>query len=52
MSAWFRSAPMKYVSIIINKQVAHECVEKLGNLGAMQIVDVSAAPLRASPAAP
>jgi V-type H+-transporting ATPase subunit a len=42
---WFRSEEMSYVSILMNKDAAHNCVDKLGKLedgkGAIQFIDVS-----------
>jgi V-type H+-transporting ATPase subunit a len=42
---WFRSEEMAYVTILMNKDAAHQCVDKLGKLedgkGAIQFIDVS-----------
>lgn len=40
--AWFRSAEMEYVSIIVQDHVAHDTVQRLGDIGCFQFVDVSA----------
>jgi V-type H+-transporting ATPase subunit a len=41
MAEWFRSAEMKYVSLIVNEDAAHSCVNDLGLLGVIQFTDVS-----------
>ena len=47
MSAWFRSAEMTFVSLIINEDAAHFTIKSLGELGVVQFTDVSAAFFRA-----
>ena len=32
---------MEYISIIMNEDAAHDCLSKLGKLGAIQFTDVS-----------
>eukprot|EP00937_MAST-01D_sp_MAST-1D-sp2_P004908 g4908.t1 len=39
---WFRSAEMAYVSFQFNKDAAHRSVERLGELGTVQFVDLNA----------
>ena len=41
MAKWFRSEPMEYISIIMNEDAAHDCLQDLGKLGAIQFTDVS-----------
>jgi V-type H+-transporting ATPase subunit a len=41
MARWFRSAPMEYISLIVNEDAAHDCLSELGNLGVIQFTDVS-----------
>jgi len=41
MTKWFRSAEMEYVSIIVNEDAAHACINDLGMLGLIQFTDVS-----------
>jgi hypothetical protein len=41
MAEWFRSAEMKYVSLLVNEDAAHSCVNDLGLLGVIQFIDVS-----------
>lgn len=36
-----RSAPMKYFSVIIQEHLAHDCLEKLGELGVVQFTDMN-----------
>ena len=32
---------MKYVSLIVSEDAAHECVHQLGELGSMQLTDLN-----------
>ena len=41
MSRWFRSEPMQYISLIINEDIANECVADLGALGVLQVTDLN-----------
>ena len=41
MARWFRSEPMKYISLIVNEDAAHDCLADLGKLGVIQFTDVS-----------
>jgi hypothetical protein len=38
---FLRSAEMEYVSLIMQEHLAHDCVEKLGELSCVQFTDVS-----------
>jgi len=38
--SWYRSQEMEYISIVVNRQRAKECMERLGDLGVMQFRDV------------
>lgn len=37
---WIRSEEMEYISLIVNEDAAHDCVQKLGDLGVIQFTDV------------
>ena len=39
--AWFRSAPMEYVSVVVQEHCAHACISKLGRLASLQLVDLN-----------
>ena len=39
--SWFRSEPMEYVSIILQEHIARDVIDQLGDIGAVQFVDVS-----------
>lgn len=41
MARWFRSEPMKYISLIVNVDAAHNCLADLGKMGVIQFTDVS-----------
>ena len=41
MVSWWRSRDMKYVSLILSEDAAHECVSNLGQLGALQFTDLN-----------
>jgi len=41
MGSWWRSREMKYVSLIVSEDAAHECVTSLGELGALQLTDLN-----------
>ncbi len=41
MGSWWRSRDMKYVSLILSEDAAHECVHNLGELGALQFTDLN-----------
>ena len=45
LQGWFRSEEMSYTTVLMNKDAAHNCVEKLGKIeggkGAIQFIDVS-----------
>ena len=41
MGSWWRSRDMKYVSLILSEDAAHECVLNLGQLGALQFTDLN-----------
>lgn len=41
MARWFRSEPMKYISLIVNEDAAHDCLADLGKMGVIQFTDVS-----------
>lgn len=41
MARWFRSEPMKYISLIVNEDAAHDCLADLGRMGVIQFTDVS-----------
>lgn len=43
MAKWFRSAPMEYISLIMNEDAAHDVLLDLGIKGSMQFTDVSRA---------
>ncbi|CCI48788.1 unnamed protein product [Albugo candida] len=38
---WFRSEEMEYISLIVNEDAAHDCVQKLGALGVMEFSDLN-----------
>ncbi|DBA05369.1 TPA: hypothetical protein N0F65_007531 [Lagenidium giganteum] len=38
---WLRSEEMEYISLIVNEDAAHDCVQKLGDLGVMQFTDLN-----------
>lgn len=38
---WFRSAEMEYISLILNEDAAHDCVQKLGQLGVIEFTDLN-----------
>lgn len=38
---WMRSEEMEYISLIVNEDAAHDCVQKLGDLGVMQFTDLN-----------
>ena len=44
MAKWFRSAPMEYISLIMNEDAAHDCLADLGKLGVIQFTDVRMLP--------
>ena len=39
--AWFRSAEMEYVSLVVQEHCAHQCVASLGRLGVIEFVDLN-----------
>jgi len=41
MARWFRSEPMKYISLIVNEDAAHDCLADLGKLGVIQFTDLN-----------
>jgi len=41
MAKWFRSEPMEYISLIINEDASHDCLEDLGKLGIIQFTDLN-----------
>eukprot|EP00629_Pelagomonadales_sp_RCC1024_P005790 CAMPEP_0119269228 /NCGR_PEP_ID=MMETSP1329-20130426/6713_1 /TAXON_ID=114041 /ORGANISM="Genus nov. species nov., Strain RCC1024" /LENGTH=866 /DNA_ID=CAMNT_0007269225 /DNA_START=41 /DNA_END=2638 /DNA_ORIENTATION=- len=41
MGSWWRSREMKYVSLILSEDAAHECVHGLGEIGALQFTDLN-----------
>jgi len=41
MSGWFRSELMTYVSIIVNEDAAHKCMNEIGKLGVIQFTDLN-----------
>ncbi|EGB09325.1 hypothetical protein AURANDRAFT_53354 [Aureococcus anophagefferens] len=41
MGSWWRSRDMKYVSLILSEDAAHECVYNLGALGVLQFTDLN-----------
>jgi V-type H+-transporting ATPase subunit a len=41
MGSWWRSRDMKYVSLILSEDAAHECVHNLGELSALQFIDLN-----------
>ena len=41
MGSWWRSRDMKYVSLILSEDAAHECVHNLGELSALQFTDLN-----------
>ncbi|TDH71278.1 hypothetical protein CCR75_006601 [Bremia lactucae] len=38
---WLRSAEMEYLSLIVNEDAAHDCVQKLGDLGVLEFTDLN-----------
>ncbi|KAF1313378.1 Vacuolar proton translocating atpase a subunit, partial [Globisporangium splendens] len=38
---WMRSEEMEYISLIVNEDAAHDCVQKLGDLGVMEFTDLN-----------
>ncbi|KAL7997801.1 putative V-type ATPase, V0 complex, 116kDa subunit family [Plasmopara halstedii] len=38
---WLRSAEMEYISLIVNEDAAHDCVQKLGELGVLEFTDLN-----------
>jgi V-type H+-transporting ATPase subunit a len=38
---WLRSAEMEYISLIVNEDAAHDCTQKLGDLGVMEFTDLN-----------
>ncbi|KAJ0409033.1 hypothetical protein ATCC90586_000620 [Pythium insidiosum] len=38
---WLRSEEMEYISLIVNEDAAHDCVQKLGGLGVMEFTDLN-----------
>ncbi|KAF1792818.1 ATPase, V0 complex [Phytophthora cactorum] len=38
---WLRSAEMEYISLIVNEDAAHDCVQKLGDLGVLEFTDLN-----------
>lgn len=40
-SEWFRSAPMEYVSLVMQEHCAHRCMTRVGTLGIIQFVDMN-----------
>lgn len=38
---WLRSQEMEYISLILNEDAAHDCVQKLGVLGVMEFMDLN-----------
>jgi len=41
MARWFRSEPMKYISLIVNEDAAHDCLADLGRMGVIQFTDLN-----------
>ena len=41
MGSWWRSRDMKYFSLILSEDAAHECVHNLGELSALQFTDLN-----------
>mmetsp|Transcript_43892 Transcript_43892/g.64471 ORF Transcript_43892/g.64471 Transcript_43892/m.64471 type:complete len:885 (-) Transcript_43892:302-2956(-) len=41
MSRWFRSEKMEYISLIVNEDAAHGCLDELGNLSVVQFTDLN-----------
>jgi len=39
--AWYRSAKMDYLSIVVQEELAHACMTELGRLGVLQLVDLN-----------
>jgi V-type H+-transporting ATPase subunit a len=39
--AWYRSARMDYLSIVVQEELAHACMTELGRLGVLQLVDLN-----------
>jgi len=39
--AWFRSAEMEYVSLVVQEHCAHQCVASLGRMGVIQFTDLN-----------
>lgn len=42
---WFRSEEMVYVSVILQRHVAHDALGRIGELGAVQFQDVRGVPV-------
>ncbi|OQS03968.1 vacuolar proton translocating ATPase A subunit, partial [Thraustotheca clavata] len=38
---WLRSEEMEYISLIVNEDAAHDCVQKLGDLGVVEFTDLN-----------
>ncbi|RLN97964.1 hypothetical protein BBJ28_00022164, partial [Nothophytophthora sp. Chile5] len=38
---WLRSEEMEYISLIVNEDAAHDCVQKLGDLGVLEFTDLN-----------
>lgn len=38
---YMRSAPMEYVSLIVQEHIAHDIVERIGELGTVQFIDLN-----------
>ena len=39
--AWFRSAEMEYVSLVVQEHAAHQCVATLGRMGVIEFTDLN-----------
>ncbi|OQS02292.1 vacuolar proton translocating ATPase A subunit, partial [Thraustotheca clavata] len=38
---WLRSEEMEYISLLVNEDAAHDCVQKLGDLGVIEFTDLN-----------
>ncbi|RHY25847.1 hypothetical protein DYB32_008946 [Aphanomyces invadans] len=38
---WLRSEEVEYISLIVNEDAAHDCVQKLGDLGVVEFTDLN-----------
>lgn len=38
---WYRSEAMEYISLIVNEDAAHQCINDLGRLGVIQFTDLN-----------